>query len=796
MSAYALATWATVALAMGEPGDSAEPSRDPVRALLDLPAPPPPWTGIVKPPRPQAAPADDAPIDQLLRYWSERKQEESIRPSEKTSNRLLEGCLREPQYLPYLVRFLPNTPEAAEQVKRLYDEQGRLGNMSAQGKNAVHNWLMTHSKHFRDELIRVARGAVFKYFALEGKAELVALARLDWAQAEPILKEFAADTELRRAAEAKSMLFHHAVATRDTRRASVLREELQVVVVDRKAPPHVRALSCEGLMGGDWPGRDEWYLSLFADDTLREMVEDSLVRRPLCDPVQRDPDKWIPLIAKLVGNKDRAVHDNAVSCLIGFHLEKARKDALKPLLPWLSDPEWSSARDRLRLIQSLDRVDLPESVPGLIRVVEREDRFELQAAAEALAVYHDRRAVAALKEALERPNDEFHRRPVVEALLVCDGLSDHEIVGAVEAYAVQVSTSAGLQEVSDVIRSLTKKRLSSRVSLGYHLCSLKPSRERAATQLLARSDVLDKEKPQAAREMRYTVLSWPGKAIDSYILRRIGEGKADAVTLQRSLERRNSLRANVAGELRTLGDKTGAVRGWAAVLSGDVRQEAAVLDGTDQQAQLALLAGARLIREPLPVAKVGRLLKKTVGEVPLAAERYLESEDSPAARQFVYDHHPGEALILGARQEFDPGHNTYEVFDTWEKRLRHEILGKDGPEEVYALLSAGYWGNAGQRVVRIRGDKAEFAIHGGKKPPEVRALAPAELAQLRSCVAENKIDDLPPFTPIAYDGLQYEYLHLTKKGGRRVFMNNPGDPPYGLLTAHFASLGRKASAPR
>ncbi|HKB37544.1 MAG TPA: hypothetical protein VKD72_13940, partial [Gemmataceae bacterium] len=403
--------------------------------------------------------------------------------------------------------------------------------------------------------------------------------------------------------------------------------------------------------------------------------------------------------------------------------------------------------------------------------------------------------------ALERDNDEHHRRFVVKALLTCDGLTDDEIVAAVEAYAGQVSTSEGIEEFQKAFEVLPKKRLPPRVSLGYHLFCLNPSRERAAAQLLARADALDNEKPRVALKVREVVQSWPGKAVDSYVLRRMGEGQADVATLQQALYRRNSLRATVAGELRALGDKPGAGRGWAAILLGDARQAAAILDGTDEEAQLTLLAGARLIREPLPVAKVGRLLKKTARDVPLAAERYLESEDSSAARRLVYDRHPGEALILGARQEFDPGHDTYEAFDAWEKRLRDEVLGKDGPEEIYALLSAGYWGNDGQRVVRIRGGRAELAIHRGKKLPEVRALAPAELAKLRGFVAENKIDDLPPFNAIVHDGIQYEYLHLTKKGGRRVFMNNPDvgardAPAYSQLTEHFANLDRKGLAPK
>ena len=97
-------------------------------------------------------------------------------------------------------------------------------------------------------------------------------------------------------------------------------------------------------MSVDWPGRDEWYLPLFSDATLQELHSDSSIMTPLCEPVKADPDKWIPVVTRLVGGKNRTAHDNAVNCLIQFHLEDARKDALRPLIPWLSDPEWSRRR--------------------------------------------------------------------------------------------------------------------------------------------------------------------------------------------------------------------------------------------------------------------------------------------------------------------------------------------------------------------------------------------------------------------------------------------------------------------
>jgi hypothetical protein len=797
MSATVFAAWVILAVTSGEPEAKAGQGSDPISALLELPAPAPPWEGKVNPPRNDAAPADDTPLDLLLRYWSRQPEKERPRLTDRARSRLLEGCEKEPQHLPHLLPFFPDTPDTVERVKKLYDRVQLVAKPGSNWTESVRFWLMTHSNYFRDELIQAARASRFRLGSLDGKREILALVKLDWAQAETVLEEHAAGDEPRRAAEARSTLLQHTLQTKDVEKAALLRKQLQAVVADKKQPPHARAVACQGLLRLDWPGRDEWYLSLFADETMRWMVEESHVLTPLQEPVESNPDKWIPVIAKLVGNKDRAVHDTAVSCLIPFHLEKARKDALRPLLPWLSDPDWSSARDRLRLIQSLDRVDLPESVPGLIEVVEREADHALAGAAQALAVYRDRRAILALKKALARDNPEHHRRSLVVALLATDGLTVEEVVAAIEAYAVQTSTPEGLAEVREAVFDvLQKKRLSATVSLGYHLSYLRPSQDEAAARLLQRADAAEKEKPEVARAIRGTVQDWPGKSVDSYILGRISAGKADADTLRAALVRRKSLRANVPDELRALRDKPGATRGWAAILSGEAGQQARVLEGDDREAQRALLAGARLLRESLPVEKVGRLLTKGAKKLALAAERYLESEDSPAARQLVYDQHPGEALILGARQDFDPGHDSYEAFDEWEKRLRDEVRGKDGPEEIYALLSAGYWGNAGQVVIRIRPDKAELSIHAGAKQPKVRTLAPDELKGLRSFVSDNRIDDLPPLNIIVFDGIQYEYLHLTKKGGRRVFMNNPdvaGDSVYGRLTGYLTDVGRKES---
>src|SRR4029453_4860376 len=119
-------------------------------------------------------------------------------------------------------------------------------------------------------------------------------------------------------------------------------------VAAKNNPGVGRDVAFGALAGTDWPGRDQWFIAQLADPSLREMRDDVFALAPLAEAVGRQPDKWIPIVTRLLGNTSRAVHDAAVSCLVQFHLDKARADALRPLLPWLANPRWSSARDRLR----------------------------------------------------------------------------------------------------------------------------------------------------------------------------------------------------------------------------------------------------------------------------------------------------------------------------------------------------------------------------------------------------------------------------------------------------------------
>ena len=108
-------------------------------------------------------------------------------------------------------------------------------------------WLMTRSEYFRDDLIRAAKNAAYKEGWLEGEQELLALAHLDWSQAEPILQAHAAGDEPRCAAEVRSILFEHAIKNKDADKATLLQKQLQAAVADKRALPEVRDIACRAL---------------------------------------------------------------------------------------------------------------------------------------------------------------------------------------------------------------------------------------------------------------------------------------------------------------------------------------------------------------------------------------------------------------------------------------------------------------------------------------------------------------------------------------------------------------------
>jgi hypothetical protein len=316
--------------------------------------------------------------------------------------------------------------------------------------------------------------------------------------------------------------------------------------------------------------------------------------------------------------------------------------------------------------------------------------------------------------------------------------------------------------------------------MGAELAQMGPSDE-TVTILVQRSHQLKAEDPEQSRRLDLLISAWPSLSSDRETVRQIKEGTVTPQAIANALERRKLLQKTVKMELAELGASQGAPAGFASVLLADSDRESAILQGTDEEAQSAMMASARLIRESLAIYPVAKLLNSSNPYLASAAEAYLETEDSPQARNLVLGMHPNQAKIIGARESYDPGHFSYKSFDQLEGQLSEQVRQAKEPDELYALLSAGYWGDAGQIIVHVRQHEATLEYIKRSQQTKRRALSAAELELLVRFLQENQIDDLGPLNLAANDGMQYEYIHLTRAGGRRVFMNNPRPRRIGWL---------------
>ena len=159
----------------------------------------------------------------------------------------------------------------------------------------------------------------------------------------------------------------------------------------------------------------------------------------------------------------------------------------------------------------------------------------------------------------------------------------------------------------------------------------------------------------------------------------------------------------------------------------------------------------------LPLEKCESLLNETTEPLLISSIiSYLETIGNEAAISVVTDYKSNEYMIFGSRMEFDPGHFSFKALDNLEKMLIKKIQADDSIIEIYALLSAGYWGNKGQHIIVYYTDHAAYYFlqnNGRNKKCTIRVSA---LDDFLKFVDKEKIDELPPFTSHVYDGMQYE----------------------------------------
>ena len=770
-----------------------------VEQLLDHPAPPPP------PPKELAEaltamngsainysygdppdPGEDAPIKALMAYWlTQARGETGKQPSEKVRQRLLQACEEEPEFHPGLLDFLPNTPVAHVRIKQILDEeQNDSFDPSASFRRVftqdLREWLMRNSEYLRDELIHKASSFKDDDIDVKGSRELAALARLDWRTAEPLLKNYAGGAASRTAAFALGLLNERAAQNNQSAEGNAYRDRLKRIVSDPQAPGMARAMGVEALMKGDWQGRDEWFVSLFADRSLLKMRDGYREINALAEPVERDPDRWIPIISGLIGHSDRNVHNAAALCLARFVDERARKDALLPLLPWLSDSQRAlplTEHDRAHLAKSAGRLKMREALPELIRIIRNEKGYIRSQVADALAEMRDSSVVPVLREVIQAGNiddGDYSTPSLIRALIGCGGLTIEEMVAALESCASKEEVRISELPANRSLRIYSQAK-SFDVSVGKIVVEEERVSEALADAVVERLKALRNEKPDVAAKLWLIAQRWRFPSVDVAIVGRIADGGADLGALLTACERRQDLRAHAAEALRELVVAGGYQSGVGAALLGDQASALDILNGDDRAARLALFACARMLREPLPVEKVGAFLKSSDKLLALAAERYLESEDGAKARKLIRAMHPGETLILGATSRFDPKPESGDEWIRWEDRLREDVK-KNQADEIFAALEYYYsdvspFISSYSAIVRVLRGKAELCKQKDAAREECRRLADGELQSLRDLYEEVSFDNLTTVSLPGWGtgGSEQEFIKLDKSGGRRVY---------------------------
>ncbi len=506
------------------------------------------------------------------------------------------------------------------------------------------------------------------------------------------------------------------------------------------------------------------------------------------------------------------------------------------------------------------------------------DYFPLRSAAiAALGNQEDTRAVAPLRRVLLEAQ-EWERTSIVKALLDCNGFSTEEQVAAIEymarsagdinevlndegaaanyggsirdraTFALRTSiaeqgtrVAPAKEEVDDadkefeeyrppaaehadefVVRSddyyvgnekLTEETI--KFLVASQLVSIDDPEEALVRSTVDRIAALDPREPIVANGLRKVILGWNGAAVNSLIMRDARAGKLDVDAILKLLAKRKELREKQATDVAEMRGGVPAAKAIGACLLEDKGEYDSILTTGPDAAKVALFACARLIRAELLLAKVVPNLKSPNKMLAMAAERYLESEDSHEARAAILALYPNQAKILGATTVFNvpgleatPGVFLRDVFASvnpyfgaeeyaylsfmqtgeaeTEKRLQNEVKTKPDLLGIYSF---------DKQYVRIYADRAVFSWEDDPARYRERTLEPQQFESLKAYFASSRVEDLPPFLVCSSECESKQLLMIGKVGGRRVFVKSETKLPqfFANLQGFFDEMKKQPS---
>lgn len=792
-----------------------------LKEILDLPAPPPVNAEKVpkKRERPsefyaaESIPPDDAPLEDLLDYW--RMQNEvydefryNQTPSRESLKRILAAVEEDPPLLFGYLKLLPPEPDVAETVKRLYQAEIQKKTSGEGWTNLVRGWLRNNSDLFIGELTEAAKAIKVEGNNISGQEDLIALARVDWERARPIVEQFESNrTQSELYTLAKYVLYHQAVKEGNSGDIERYRDDLKKLVEDKKGSYKSRDLAMDALvLGGDFSDREDWYLSLLEDETLLELQENGFTG--LTTLVRFEPnkrEKWIPAMLRMLDGDNPTLRSVAVRNLQkvgGF----GKKEILVKLLPWLTDASWVKESDdgeRGDFITALGEIEIPESVPGLIAVVSNAKDENRTQAAKALVKYKSVEAIGVLRQLLLNEQDSELRGSLIAALVAAGGFSDDEMINALEKYAFlfienQKKRAARTDDEENVYEE-DEELPPVEISLGAYLTEYEKPTDGLVRRTIERIKVLQKSAPEVSAYLLAIFERWDNPLVDLEMLGWLNSSRANAETVLKLLTKRGEIRERVPNELALMRGKNAVMRGIGSVILDDKNDFAEILRVSDAETRTALLAFARLVRVKLPVNEVAPFLKSENKLLALAAERWLEAEDSVEARTILLDRFKAETRILGARQGFvrnekdnfetlqplindmfqSVNETTFfnlnlDKLDKTENDLRKEMVDNPDLLAIYGFVNSKFPSN---RILRYYKDKIVFTYNEDDARYWEKTVSPKEYEALMRFLIEKRIDNLASLGE-GYGGENPsgEFLMFGRGGGRRVFYHGFAPP--------------------
>lgn len=755
----------------GEKAEASAPLDGVAASLLDRKAPSPNWADVLNArikagePIPAWPAADTAPTDEAtpakhLAYWSRfEDRDEAPTPSGAAREKLLTAVLSDPSNLGAMLRFLPRTDEAGRKIAGLLELLPTEPKANREAHKQARAWVYQHSGLMRNRVIADAAHPDWERYVYDERPDwaLAALQQREPEFARKLFAEWTAGADAGISSVAARLLLEHA----DADAAPKWREWLIAAAANPKFPEKARGIAVNALVKAKWKGKEEWAMTLLKQG---EDVEPEW----FIHEIWSAEDRWIRNLTRMIGGENRRAHERAVYLLTRF---EPTSDTLRPLLPWLDDPQWGGDQPyhcRLDLFQQLDEVKLPEAIPGLKRALLKEsDDSIIGSAARALAFHQVKDAVPIMKTALGRAESWGGTDYIVGSIQKLSSYSREEIVDGLEHYFIACPT----EKQRDEIRYQPEmKNQDTRAWVGKYFATELPRDAALANRIGQRASALAPEQPQLAANLLDVMLRVKTGDVSAVTAALLAQAQVTADQLEQVLHRcrKPGWRAE---PFQPLVGRDGAVGGFAAVLASDRRATASILAGEDRAAQLAVLAAAHLAGDALENNAALRLLDSKDEVVSEAARFYLRWGNQQSSL----------ALLTHDRKTADedsmtPWHPSQGKYGSYEGLVNHsmkEYSLASGPDEVFELGQSSNGGSDGSWTVLAYPDfgVAFRRTSGGRRG--YAKLNKAQMNRIRDYVTKYRVDALPSLEQPIADGLTYFYSHTSQDDTWSFSMNNP-----------------------